>query len=67
MVKKYYLISLADNDLWYTEDHGGGDRWSPNLADAYRFSSRELAEIEIGNDLFDGAVRFFITELLVKE
>jgi len=67
MNRKYYLISLADNGLWYTEDHGGGDRWSPNLSDAYKFSSRELAEYEIENDVFDGATRFFITELIVKE
>ena len=69
MIKKYYLISSADNLLWYTEDHGLGysERWSPNLSEAYRFASKEDAELEILNDVFAGVVRFFITELIVKE
>ena len=68
MIKKYYLISSADNDLWYTDDReiSGGNRWSPNLSDAYRFTSRELAEIEVTNDSFGGVLRFFITELINK-
>ena len=69
MIVKYYLISSADNGLWYTEDHGLGysERWSPNLAEAYKFTSRDDAEHEIINDVFGGVVRFFITELIVKE
>lgn len=69
MIKKYYLISSSDNGLWYTEDHGLGysERWSPNLSEAYRFASKEDAELEILNDVFAGVVRFFITELIVKE
>lgn len=69
MITKYYLISSADNLLWYTEDHGLGysERWSPNLSEAYRFASIEDAEHEILNDVFGGVSRFFITELIVKE
>ena len=69
MITKYYLISSSDNGLWYTEDHGLGysERWSPNLSEAYRFASKEDAELEILNDVFAGVVRFFITELIVKE
>ncbi len=69
MITKYYLISSSDNYHWYTEDHNSsdGDRWSPNISEAYRFLSREDAELEISNDVFGGVSRFFITELIVKE
>ena len=68
MIKKYYLISLADNLHWYTEDHGVNfyERWSPSIEHAYKFSSREEAETEILSDYFVSS-RFFITELIIKE
>jgi len=68
MIKRYYLISLADNLHWYTEDHGVSfsERWSPSIDHAYKFSSIEEAETEILNEYFIFS-RFFITELIVKE
>ena len=68
MIRKYYLISLADNLHWYTEDHGMGyyERWSPSIEQAYKFTSREEAELEILQEYFNFN-RFLITELIIKE
>lgn len=68
MITKYYAISNATNDHWYTENHATdmANRWSPSITDAFKFPSYEAAVNEIALDTFPLA-NFKITELIIKD
>lgn len=67
MLTKYYLISDATNGLWYIEDSiiDMRDRWTPNITDAFRFATYDIAlnELDIDNFPF---TEFRIVEIIIK-
>lgn len=67
MLTKYYLISNATNNSWYSENHTipMSDRWTPNILEAYKYSTYEEAFTELDIDTFP-ATEFRIIEIVVK-
>jgi hypothetical protein len=67
MITKKYIISNATNRLFYTDNHDDlpEDRWTPNMLDAFQFSSYADAEAELDNEYFYTG-SYMITEILNK-
>lgn len=67
MLTKYYVISDATNEMFYLEDHieNMGDRWTHDIAIAFRYASYADAYAEL--EVHEFPPLLIITEIILKQ